>query len=146
MAFIDLEKAFDQVPRKVIWWVLRKLGVEEWIVRLVQGMYANARSRVHVGEGYSEEFEVKVGVHQGSVLSPLLLIIVRVRVTDRHCHHLRRKIKFGTKNHKLAKTSGEKKYRLNYPLLSHIIVARVYRTFLDCIICQLTTQLSIRKW
>ena len=76
MAFVDLEKAFDRVPRKVIWWALRKLGVEEWIVRLVQGMYANARSCVHVGEGYSEEFEVKVGVHQGSVLSPLLFIIV----------------------------------------------------------------------
>ena len=39
-------------------------------------MYANARSRVRVGEGYSEEFEVKAGVHQGSVLSPLLFIIV----------------------------------------------------------------------
>ena len=35
-------------------------GVDVWIVRLVQGMYANARSRVHVGEEYSEEFEVKV--------------------------------------------------------------------------------------
>ena len=58
------------------WWALRKLGVEEWIVRLVQRMYAKARSRVHVGEGYSEEFEVKVGAHQGSVLSPLLFIIV----------------------------------------------------------------------
>ena len=71
MAFINLEKAFDRVPRKVIWWALRKLGVEEWIVRLVQGMYANARSHVRVGDGYSEGFEVKVGVHQGSVLSPL---------------------------------------------------------------------------
>ena len=39
-------------------------------------MYANARSRVRVGEGFSKEFEVKVGVHQGSVLSPLLFIIV----------------------------------------------------------------------
>lgn len=76
MAFVDLEKAFDRVPRKVIWWALRKLGVEEWIVRLVQGMYANARSCVRVGDGYSEEFEVRVGVHQGSVLSPLLFIIV----------------------------------------------------------------------
>ena len=76
MAFMDLEKAFDRVPRKVIWWALRKLGVEEWIVWLVQGMYANARSRVHVGEDFSKEFEVKVGVHQGSVLSPLLFIIV----------------------------------------------------------------------
>ena len=54
---------------------MRKLGVEEWIVRLVQGMYANARSRVHVGEGYSKEFKVKAG-HHGSVLSPLLFIIV----------------------------------------------------------------------
>ena len=76
MAFVDLEKAFDRVPRKVIWWALRKLGVEEWIVRLVQSMYANARSQVRVGDGYSEEFEVKVGVHQGSVLSPLLFIVV----------------------------------------------------------------------
>ena len=76
MAFIDLEKVFDQVPWKVIWWVLRKHDVEEWIVRLVQGMYANARIRVRVGEGYNDEFEVKVGVHQGSVLSPLLFVIV----------------------------------------------------------------------
>ena len=42
MAFLDLEKASDHVPWKIIWWALRKLGVEEWIVRLVQGMYANA--------------------------------------------------------------------------------------------------------
>ena len=28
----DLEKAFDRVPLKVIWWALRKLDVEEWIV------------------------------------------------------------------------------------------------------------------
>ena len=41
MAFVDLEKTFDRVSRKVIWWALKKPGVEEWIVRLVQGMYAN---------------------------------------------------------------------------------------------------------
>ena len=45
-------------------------------MRLVQGMYANAGSHFCIGEGYSEEFEVKVGVHQGSILSPLLFIIV----------------------------------------------------------------------
>ena len=72
-------------------------------------------------------------------------VTYRVRDTDRHCRHLRRKIKFGTKNHKLAKTSGKKNYLLDYPLLSHTVVACVYRTFLDCIIHQLTTQLSIRK-
>ena len=48
---------------------------------LVQGIYSNARSRVRDGEGYSEEFEVKVGVHQGSVLSLLLFIIVLEALT-----------------------------------------------------------------
>ena len=37
MAFIDLEKAFDRVPRDVIWWAMRKLGIE-WLVRLVQSI------------------------------------------------------------------------------------------------------------
>ena len=45
-------------------------------MRLVQGMYANAQNRDHVGKGFSKEFEAKVGVHSGSVLSPLLFIIV----------------------------------------------------------------------
>ena len=72
-AFVDLGKAFDRVPRKVLWWAMRKVGGEEWTVRLVQAMYNNAHSRVRVGSEYSEEFEVGVRVHQGSVLSPLLL-------------------------------------------------------------------------
>ena len=54
LAFVDLEKAFYRVPRKVIWWALWKLSVEEWIMQLVQGMYANAQSCVCVGEGYRQ--------------------------------------------------------------------------------------------
>ena len=76
MAFIDLEKAFDRVPRDVILWAMCKLGVDEWLVSLVQSMYKDFRSRVREGDGYSEEFDVGVDVHQGSVLSPLLFIIV----------------------------------------------------------------------
>ena len=76
MAFVNLEKTFDRVPQDVIWWAMRKLGIDEWLVHLVQSMYTDVRSRVRVGNGYSEEFGVGVGVHQGSVLSPLLFIIV----------------------------------------------------------------------
>ena len=85
MAFVDLEEAFDPVPQKVIWWVLRNIGVEEWIVQLVQGMYANEWSHVRVGAGYSKEIEVKVSVHQGSVLSPLLFIIVLEALSREFC-------------------------------------------------------------
>ena len=43
---------------------------------IILHMHNNVRSRVRVGDKYSEEFSVEVGVHQGSVLSPLLFIIV----------------------------------------------------------------------
>ena len=41
------------------------------MVREVMSLYNGAKTRVRVAFAYSEEFEVKVGVHQGSVLSPL---------------------------------------------------------------------------
>ena len=53
-------------------------------MRLVQGMYSNARSSVCVGEGYSEEFEVKDGVHQGCVLSPLFIIVLEALLCEFH--------------------------------------------------------------
>ena len=85
IAFVDLEKAFDPVPRDVIWWAMPKLGIDKWLVRLVQSMYKDVRSRVRVGVGYSEEFGVGVGVHQGSVLSPLLFIIVLEALSREFC-------------------------------------------------------------
>ena len=66
LAFVDLEKAFDRVPRKVVWWAMRKMKVPEVLVRAVQAMYHNASARVRVGTSLSEAFEVKVGVHTGS--------------------------------------------------------------------------------
>ena len=84
-SFIDLEKAFDRVPREVLWWSMRRVGVEEWLVRVVQSMYKHAKSKVRVGDSYSEAFDVRVGVHQGSVLSPLLFIIVLEALSRESC-------------------------------------------------------------
>ena len=75
MAFVDLEKAFDRVPREVVWWALRCLGVDDWIVSVIKAMYEDATT-VRVNGRESKAFSVRVGVHQGSVLSPLLFIIV----------------------------------------------------------------------
>ena len=55
---------------------LRWMGVPEAEVRMVEGMYEKTTARAVVGEGASEEFEVKIGLRQGSVLSPLLCIAV----------------------------------------------------------------------
>ena len=76
MCFVDMEKAFDRVPRKVMESAMRKKGLSEVMVRAVMSLYDGAKTRVRVGSAYSEEFEVKVGVHQGPVLSPLLFAIV----------------------------------------------------------------------
>ena len=76
MAFVDLEKAFDRVPREVVWWALRYLGVDEWIVSVIKAMYEDASTKVRMNGRESRAFNVTVGVHQGSVLSPLLFIIV----------------------------------------------------------------------
>ena len=47
-AFVDLEKVFDRVSRKVQWWNLRNFGVDECVIRLVKAMYSNAQSSVQV--------------------------------------------------------------------------------------------------
>jgi len=56
-----LEKAFDRVPREVISWAMRKLGVEEWLVSAVMSMYIGAKTVVRTVYGNSKDFEVKVG-------------------------------------------------------------------------------------
>ena len=53
-------------------WALRKLGVDEWLIRTVMALYTEACPVVRTNAGLSESFEEKDGLHQGSVLSPLL--------------------------------------------------------------------------
>ena len=82
MCFMDLEKAFGRVPRKVMEWALRKKGLAKVLVQAVMSLYEGSRTIVGVGSGTSEEFGVWVGVHQGFVLSPLIFAIVVDVVTE----------------------------------------------------------------
>ena len=72
---MDLEKAFVRVSNKVLGWAMRKKGMPEVLVRSVMGLYEGAKTKVRVDYELSEEFEVTVGMHQGSVLSPFCFAV-----------------------------------------------------------------------
>ena len=51
-------------------------GKDERYVKIVKDMYKGARTSVKTESGVSYSFEVRIGVHQGSALSPYLFILV----------------------------------------------------------------------
>ncbi|KAK3521037.1 hypothetical protein QTP86_003681 [Hemibagrus guttatus] len=78
----NLEKAYDRVPREDLWYCMRKSGVAEKYVRVVQDMYERSRTVVRCAVGQTEEFNVEVGLHQGSALSPFLFAIVMDQLSE----------------------------------------------------------------
>ncbi|KAK3526951.1 hypothetical protein QTP86_005760 [Hemibagrus guttatus] len=78
----NLEKAYDRVPREELWYCMRKSGVAEKYVRVVQDMYERSRTVVRCAVGQTEEFKVEVGLHQGSALSPFLFAIVMDQLSE----------------------------------------------------------------
>ncbi|KAK3543216.1 hypothetical protein QTP70_013686 [Hemibagrus guttatus] len=79
----NLEKAYDRVPREELWYCMRKSGVAEKYVRVVQDMYERSRTVVRCAVGQTEEFNVEVGLHQGSALSPFLFAIVMNQLSEK---------------------------------------------------------------
>ena len=71
-----MEKPFDRVARGVVRWAMRKLNVSEWLIETIMAMYEFSNSAVTVNNTVGNKFNVKVGVHQGSVINPLLFIMV----------------------------------------------------------------------
>jgi Reverse transcriptase (RNA-dependent DNA polymerase) len=69
MIFIDLKKAYDKVPRNIIWWALEKKRVSIKYVTLIKYMYIYIVPCVTACDGESDVFSSKIGLHQGSALS-----------------------------------------------------------------------------
>ena len=82
MCFVDVEKALDRVSRKVLEWAMTKIGIPEVLVRSVMSLYDGGKTRVRVDSELSEEFVVKVWMHQGPVLSPFRFAVVVDVVTE----------------------------------------------------------------
>ena len=75
LCFLDFRKAFDTVPRKLLFAKLAALGIKGKIFRAIKDLYTNTNATIRVGNYESRSFEIESGVMQGSKLGPLLFII-----------------------------------------------------------------------
>jgi Reverse transcriptase (RNA-dependent DNA polymerase) len=81
MIFIDLEKAYDKIPRNIMWWALKRKLVPTKYVTLIKDMYKNVVICVRACDGESDTFPIKIGLHQGSALSPYIFTLVMDEIT-----------------------------------------------------------------
>ena len=51
MVFVDLEKTYDRIPRDLIWWSLRKRGLEEHYITVIRDMYERSKTKVRTPTG-----------------------------------------------------------------------------------------------
>ena len=70
--FIDYEKAFDRVYHSTLMKILADINIDSKDRRIIQNLYWKQTASIATTAGTSEEFEVKRGVRQGCVLSPML--------------------------------------------------------------------------
>ena len=70
--FADFKKAYDKVHRPILWLILRKLGVPEPLVKILEHWHDQSFTRLNVNGQMSDPISMKTGVLQGAVLSPLL--------------------------------------------------------------------------
>ena len=73
---MDFEKAFDSLDREAIWRILRHYGIRNKFINMLKVQYQDFTCQVLHGGTMTEPFEVKTGVKQGCLLSPLLFLVV----------------------------------------------------------------------
>ena len=83
LAFIDLRKAFDRVPREQLWEVLAHLGFGGKFLRIVEGLYNNHKRKIKVGATLTDFIDCNIGVKQGCVLSPILFAIYMIELSKK---------------------------------------------------------------
>ena len=77
--FLDLVKAFDRVPREMLWGVLEKFGAPPKLIAMLKAMHAEVHVEFEV-DGVSKTIDSIVGVKQGDVLGPVLFVIYMAAV------------------------------------------------------------------
>ena len=83
MCFVDLEKAYDRIPRELLWECLIEYGVDIELLQAIKSLYKQCSVCVRANGVKSTSFTVGIGLRQGCVLSPLLFIIFMDRIVKR---------------------------------------------------------------
>ena len=79
--FIDFEKAFDGISREVLWRLLRHYGMPDKVVTIIRALYEGFSAQVvHKGKR-TQPLNMRTGVRQGCLLSPLLFLVALEWVT-----------------------------------------------------------------
>ena len=72
---MDFSKAFDSIPRDILFQKLISKGIKGKVFNLLKNIYLHEESKVKIGKHLSETITVNQGVRQGCILSPLLFNI-----------------------------------------------------------------------
>ena len=73
--FVDLKKAFDTVPRGLLWQVMETVGIRGPIIDCMKSLYSQDSAAMKNQEGISDIFDCLMGVTQGCPLSATLWAI-----------------------------------------------------------------------
>ena len=68
--FIDYAKVFDCVDHNKLWKILQEMGISDHLTCLLRNLYAAQEATVRTGNGTTDWFQIRKGVHQGCILSP----------------------------------------------------------------------------
>jgi exonuclease III len=75
MCFLDLKKAFDRVPHRLLIDKLKRKGLGPLFIRMIEALYEKSILKVRIDNKLSKEIKYERGVRQGCPLSPMLFDI-----------------------------------------------------------------------
>nr|GEW31881.1 retrovirus-related Pol polyprotein LINE-1 [Tanacetum cinerariifolium] len=76
MAFLDLEKAYNSVPRELVWRTLIDKGTPRRYLRVIRDLCEGAKTYVRTTVRNTKFFPVEVGFHQGSAISQYIFTLI----------------------------------------------------------------------
>ena len=63
LVFIDLEKAYDSIPRSIVWDSLKNRGLSRRYIEVIHDMYDRVSTNIHTPVVMTNSFPIKVGLH-----------------------------------------------------------------------------------